>query len=60
MSILTTIKAEQARIVARVEQLLGLCETLESRLRAAQEERSRLVVSVLAGAGNVEGQLDEN
>ncbi|MCG2786909.1 MAG: restriction endonuclease subunit S [Anaerolineae bacterium] len=39
--------AEQARIVARVEQLLGLCEALESRLRAAQEERSRLVVSVL-------------
>ena len=46
--------AEQARIVARVEQLLGLCEALESRLRAAQEERSRLVESVLS-MNNVEG-----
>jgi type I restriction enzyme S subunit len=40
---------EQARIVAKVEQLLGLCEALESRLRAAQSERGRLVESVLAG-----------
>ena len=43
--------AEQARIVARVERLLGLCAALESRLRGAQVERSRLVVSVLAGVG---------
>ena len=43
--------AEQARIVAKVERLLGLCDALESRLRAAQEERSRLVESVLAGVG---------
>ena len=51
--------AEQARIVARVEQLLGLCEALESRLRAAQEERSRLVESVLA-MNNVEGPVLSN
>ena len=40
---------EQMRIVARVEQLLRLCEALESRLRVAQSERGRLVESVLAG-----------
>lgn len=41
--------AEQVRILAQVETLLGLCEALESRLRTAKEERSRLVESVLAG-----------
>jgi type I restriction enzyme S subunit len=43
--------AEQARIVAKVEGLLGLCDALEARLRAAQSERGRLVESVLAGVG---------
>ncbi|PKN91225.1 MAG: restriction endonuclease [Chloroflexi bacterium HGW-Chloroflexi-6] len=52
--------AEQARIVARVEQLLGLCEALESRLRAAQEERSRLVESVLSTVGAGANSMDKN
>jgi type I restriction enzyme S subunit len=41
--------AEQRRIVARVEQLMGLCDTLEAKLKAAQVERERLVEAVVAG-----------
>jgi type I restriction enzyme S subunit len=32
--------AEQVRIVAKVESLLGLCDALESRLRAAHPGKS--------------------
>jgi type I restriction enzyme, S subunit len=41
--------AEQQRIVARVEQLLGLCDALAAKLQAAQVERERLVEAVVAG-----------
>jgi type I restriction enzyme, S subunit len=40
--------AEQHRIVARVEQLWGLCDTLEAKLQAAQVEREKLVEAVVA------------
>jgi type I restriction enzyme S subunit len=43
--------AEQERIVKRVEQLLGWCDTLEAQLKSAEEERRRLVESVLARVG---------
>ena len=41
--------AEQQRIVARVEQLLGLCDVLEAKLQAAQTQREKLVGAVVAG-----------
>jgi type I restriction enzyme S subunit len=43
--------AEQERIVKRVEQLLGWCDALEAQLKSAEEERGRLVESVLARMG---------
>jgi type I restriction enzyme S subunit len=43
--------AEQERIVKRVEGLLGWCDALETQLKSAEEERGRLVESVLARVG---------
>ena len=48
--------AEQERIVKRVEQLLGWCDALEAQLRSAEEERGRLVESVLASIGGRDGE----
>jgi type I restriction enzyme S subunit len=39
--------AEQRRIVAKVEELLALCDELEARQAAAREHRTRLVRSAL-------------
>jgi type I restriction enzyme S subunit len=39
--------AEQQRIVAKVDQLMDLCDQLESRLTTAQTEVARLLESVL-------------
>ena len=39
--------AEQRRIVAKVEELLALCDELEARQTAAREHRTRLVRSAL-------------
>jgi len=39
--------AEQRRIVAKVEELLALCDALEARQTAAREHRARLVRSAL-------------
>lgn len=39
--------AEQGRIVAKVDQLLALCDELEARQTAAREHRTRLVRSAL-------------
>ncbi len=39
--------AEQARIVAKVEQLMKLCDDLESKLRRAEDTAARLVEAVV-------------
>ena len=40
--------AEQAGIVAKVDHLLALCDTLEAKLRAADEGARRLAESLVA------------
>ena len=45
--------AEQHRIVAKVDDLMALCDQLEARLTTAQTEASRLLESVLYNALNV-------
>jgi type I restriction enzyme S subunit len=42
--------AEQRRIVAKVDELMALCDRLEAQLATAQEETSRLLESVLYSA----------
>jgi len=42
--------AEQHRIVAKVDELMALCDQLEARLTTAQTEASRLLESVLYNA----------
>jgi len=42
--------AEQHRIVAKVDELMALCDRLEAQLTAAQTEASRLLDSVLHNA----------
>lgn len=42
--------AEQRRIVAKVNDLMALCDRLEAQLTTAQSEHRRLLEAVLAGA----------
>ncbi|MDK4729203.1 restriction endonuclease subunit S [Rhizobium phaseoli] len=42
--------AEQQRIVARVEQLMTLCDQLEASLKSAEEMRKKLLDALLADA----------
>lgn len=44
--------AEQHRIVAKVDELMALCDKLEAQLKTAQTETSRLLESVLHNALN--------
>jgi type I restriction enzyme S subunit len=44
--------AEQHRIVAKVDELMALCDQLEASLTTAQTEASRLLESVLHNALN--------
>jgi type I restriction enzyme S subunit len=39
--------SEQRRIVAKVDQLMAVCDQLEARLSAAQEDRRRLLEAIL-------------
>ena len=39
--------AEQKRIVAKVEQLLALCDELETRLKDADARRERLLTAAI-------------
>jgi type I restriction enzyme, S subunit len=47
--------AEQHRIVAKVDELMALCDRLESRLTGAQTEAARLLESVLHHALQTSG-----
>jgi type I restriction enzyme S subunit len=42
--------AEQRRIVAKVDELMALCDRLEASLVSGEEHRSRLLNALLAEA----------
>jgi type I restriction enzyme S subunit len=42
--------AEQHRIVAKVDELMALCDQLEARLTGGEQNRSRLLEAVLHNA----------
>jgi type I restriction enzyme S subunit len=53
--------AEQGRIVAKVDALMGLCDTLEAALRSGEELKGRLLEAVLAsGSDNQPIRRSEN
>lgn len=54
--------AEQHRIVAKVDELMSLCDQLEARLTTSKTEASRLLESVLHSAlnGQAERQLSHS
>ena len=41
--------AEQKRIVEKVEQLMGLCDELEAKLRKEREDSEKLMETVFRG-----------
>ena len=43
--------AEQQRIVAKVDELMKLCDELELRVEAAEKKRERLLGTVMAAVG---------
>lgn len=49
--------AEQKRIVEKVEQLMGLCDELEAKLRKEREDSEKLMVAVVKGL--LEGSATE-
>ncbi|MFO0139558.1 MAG: restriction endonuclease subunit S, partial [Cyanobacteriota bacterium] len=49
-SILIPPLAEQHRIVAKVDELMALCDQLEQQLNQADQQRRRLLEAVLAEA----------
>jgi type I restriction enzyme S subunit len=52
--------AEQRRIVAKVDELMGLCDRLEASLAASEATRRRLLNALLAQAMEpVEGDLEQ-
>ncbi len=48
--------AEQRRIVAKVDELMAVCDRLEAGLAAGEETRGRLVGAVLHGVLGVDGE----
>jgi type I restriction enzyme S subunit len=44
--------AEQHRIVAKVDELMAICDRFEAQLSTAQNERSRLLEALLHDALN--------
>ena len=52
--------AEQHRIVAKVDELMALCDQLEQQLSQADQQRRRLLEAVLAEALVVDQQASES
>ena len=52
--------AEQRRIVAKVDELMAVCDRLEASLARGEETRGRLVEAVLLGVLEIEGDRLES
>ena len=51
--------AEQHRIVAKVDELMAVCDRLEASLAGGEETRGRLVEAVLGGVLEADGNYEE-
>lgn len=49
--------AEQHRIVAKVDELMGLCDRLEAQIGITEIDSRRLLESLLHGASSSEGAI---
>lgn len=52
--------AEQARIVARVDQLMQICDDMEAQLRDADRTASRLAIASVAGLTGIANKQDKD
>jgi len=51
--------AEQKRIVAKVDELMALCDTLEAKLRKASQVQEQLAISSIAALTGIQSQEKE-
>lgn len=60
LSLVVPPLAEQHRIVAKVDELMTLCDELEAAQAKRETQRDRLVAATLHGLNNGEGTFQEN
>lgn len=59
LSVLLPSIEEQGRIVCRVDELMRLCDSLESQLRSAQKTAERLVITAISSLTGIAVEQEE-